>query len=906
MGEISRVTLFGKLNPLAYKAIEGATVFCKLRGNPYVELEHWVAQIVQNPDSDWHRIIQHYGLDVSTLAKDITTALDRLPRGATAISDLSDNISQAVERGWVYGSLMFGDATVRTGYVLLGMLKTSFLRNALFAISRQFEKIKPDDLTDSLAKVIEGSPEDGLSANDGSSVGGAPGEASGAMAPAQMGKQEALKKFTTDLTEQARSGKMDPIVGRDDEIRQVIDILMRRRQNNPILVGEAGVGKTAVVEGFAQRIARGDVPPSLKDVELRVLDVGLLQAGASMKGEFEQRLRAVIDEVQASPKPIILFIDETHTLVGAGGAAGTGDAANLLKPALARGQLRTIGATTWAEYKKHIEKDPALTRRFQNVQIDEPDETKAILMMRGVASTMEKHHKAQILDEALEAAVKLSHRYIPARQLPDKSVSLLDTACARVAVSLHATPPEVDDSSKRIEALQTELGIIEREAAIGIETAERRASAAAQLDAEQARLATLTQRWEQEKTLVDRLLALRAQLRSGVRAVEGTGSALEQSAEAITPADAKITDDERATLMAELKTVQGQLSELQGESPLILPTVDYQAVASVVADWTGIPVGRMARNEIETVLNLAKLLSDRVIGQDHAMEMIAKRIQTSRAGLDNPSKPIGVFMLAGTSGVGKTETALALGEALYGGEQNLITINMSEYQEAHTVSSLKGSPPGYVGYGEGGVLTEAVRRKPYSVVLLDEVEKAHPDVHELFFQVFDKGWMEDGEGRQIDFKNTLIILTTNAGTDLIASLCKDPELMPDPEGMAKAIREPLLKIFPPALLGRLVAIPYYPLSDEMLGKIIKLQLGRIKKRVEARYKIPFNFTDDVIQLVVSRCTEGESGGRMIDAILTNTMLPDISREFLNRMMEGKEIGGVTVGVANGEFAYEFA
>jgi type VI secretion system protein VasG len=821
---------------------------------------------------------------------------------------LSDHISQAVERGWVYGSLMFGDASVRSGYVLLGMLKTSFLRNALFAISRQFEKIKPDDLSEDLARLIEGSPESGLSANDGSSVGAAPGEASGALAPAQMGKQEALKKFTTDLTEQARSGKMDPIVGRDDEIRQVVDILMRRRQNNPILVGEAGVGKTAVVEGFAQRIARGDVPPSLKDVELRALDVGLLQAGASMKGEFEQRLRAVIDEVQASPKPIILFIDETHTLVGAGGAAGTGDAANLLKPALARGQLRTIGATTWAEYKKHIEKDPALTRRFQNVQIDEPDETKAILMMRGVASTMEKHHKVQILDEALEASVRLSHRYIPARQLPDKSVSLLDTACARVAVSLHATPAEVDDCSKRIEALKTELEIITREAAIGIDTAERKAIAAGLLDTEETRLATLTQRWNEEKTLVDRLLALRAQLRSGVRAVEGTGSALEQSANAAATAAAPeaLSDDERATLLAELKDVQAQLTTLQGESPLILPTVDYQAVASVVADWTGIPVGRMARNEIETVLNLAKILSDRVIGQDHAMEMIAKRIQTSRAGLDNPGKPIGVFMLAGTSGVGKTETALALGEALYGGEQNLITINMSEYQEAHTVSSLKGSPPGYVGYGEGGVLTEAVRRKPYSVVLLDEVEKAHPDVHELFFQVFDKGWMEDGEGRQIDFKNTLIILTTNAGTDLIASLCKDPELMPEPEGMAKAIREPLLKIFPPALLGRLVAIPYYPLSDEMLGKIIKLQLGRIKKRVEARYKIPFNFTDAVVQLVVSRCTEGESGGRMIDAILTNTMLPDISREFLNRMMEGKEIGGVTVDVSNGEFAYTFA
>jgi len=452
------------------------------------------------------------------------------------------------------------------------------------------------------------------------------------------------------------------------------------------------------------------------------------------------------------------------------------------------------------------------------------------------------------------------------------------------------------------------LEIITREAAIGIDTAERKALAAGLLDTEETRLATLTQRWNEEKTLVDRLLTLRAQLRSGVRAVEGTGSALEQSANAAATAAGPeaLSDDERTTLLAELKDVQAQLTTLQGESPLILPTVDYQAVASVVADWTGIPVGRMARNEIETVLNLAKILSDRVIGQDHAMEMIAKRIQTSRAGLDNPSKPIGVFMLAGTSGVGKTETALALGEALYGGEQNLITINMSEYQEAHTVSSLKGSPPGYVGYGEGGVLTEAVRRKPYSVVLLDEVEKAHPDVHELFFQVFDKGWMEDGEGRQIDFKNTLIILTTNAGTDLIASLCKDPELMPEPEGMAKAIREPLLKIFPPALLGRLVAIPYYPLSDEMLGKIIKLQLGRIKKRVEARYKIPFNFTDAVVQLVVSRCTEGESGGRMIDAILTNTMLPDISREFLNRMMEGKEIGGVTVDVNNGEFAYAFA
>ncbi len=910
MADINRVTLFGKLNSAAYKAVEGATVFCKLRGNPYVELEHWIAQILQSADSDWHRIIKYGQLDQSALAKDLTAALDRLPRGATSISDIAENIADAIERGWVYGTLLYGDNSVRTGYVLIGMLKTKTLRNALIAISRQFEKLKVEDLSDNLAKILAGSPEDGLGATDGSSTGGGsgPGEDSGAMAPAAMGKQEALKKFTVDLTEQARSGKMDPIVGRDDEIRQVVDILMRRRQNNPILVGEAGVGKTAVVEGFAQRIARGDVPPSLKDVELRSLDVGLLQAGASMKGEFEQRLRSVIDEVQASPKPIILFIDETHTLVGAGGAAGTGDAANLLKPALARGTLRTIGATTFAEYKKHIEKDPALTRRFQTIQVDEPDEAKAILMMRGVASTMEKHHKVQILDEALEAAVKLSHRYIPARQLPDKSVSLLDTACARVAVSLHATPAEVDDCRKRIEALETELGIIAREKAIGIDIGKREAEATDLLAGERLRLGSLDARWAEEKGLVDQLLDLRAQLRAGIRPVEGTGSKLEADAAAEAAAEGLTDGDreaERLVLLANLNEVQAKLTLLQGETPLILPTVDYQAVAAVVGDWTGIPVGRMARNEMETILKIADSLGQRVIGQDHAMEMIAKRIQTSRAGLDNPNKPIGVFMLAGTSGVGKTETALALAEALYGGEQNLITVNMSEYQEAHTVSTLKGAPPGYVGYGEGGVLTEAVRRKPYSVVLLDEVEKAHPDVHEMFFQVFDKGFMEDGEGRFIDFKNTLILLTTNAGTDLIAGLCKDPELMPDPEGMAKALREPLLKIFPPALLGRLVAIPYYPLSDEMLGQIVKLQLNRIKKRVEARYKIPFEYSDEVVKLVVSRCTESESGGRMIDAILTNTMLPDISREFLTRMMEGQPIERVTVDVSDGEFGYHF-
>jgi type VI secretion system protein VasG len=896
MAEIKRAALFGKLNKLGFRAIESANVFCKLRGNPYIELVHWFHQILQLEDSDLRRIVKHFGIEPSALARDLTEALDRLPRGSTSVTDISSQVEEAVERGWVFGSLMFGESQVRTGHLMVGLLKTPSLRNSLYGISRQFERVKLDQLADDFDSLLRESPEAAMSASDGFQAAAAPGEDSGSMPPAAMGKQEALRRFTIDLTEQARSGKLDPIVGRDEEIRQVVDILMRRRQNNPILTGEAGVGKTAVVEGFAQRIVAGDVPPSLRDVQLRTLDVGLLQAGASMKGEFENRLRQVIEEVQASEKPIILFIDEAHTLVGAGGAAGTGDAANLLKPALARGTLRTVAATTWAEYKKHIEKDPALTRRFQVVQVPEPDETKAILMMRGITSTMEKHHKVQVLDEALEAAVRLSHRYIPARQLPDKSVSLLDTACARVAVSQHATPPSVDDSRKRIAALQTELEIIGRETAVGVDATDRHALASERLAAEEARLAILDARWQAEKELVTRILDLRAQLRGETGKVEGAADN-----EAGAPPDPAARD----ARLAELRELQSQLTTHQGEDPLILPTVDQQAVASVVQDWTGIPVGRMVRNEIENVLKLAENLNRRIIGQAHATEMIAKRIQTSRAGLDNPNKPIGVFMLAGTSGVGKTETALALAEVLYGGEQNVITINMSEYQEAHTVSSLKGAPPGYVGYGEGGVLTEAVRRRPYSVVLLDEVEKAHPDVHEIFFQVFDKGWMEDGEGRVIDFKNTLILLTTNAGTDLITALCKDPELMPEPEGMAKALREPLLKVFPPALLGRVVVIPYYPLSDEMLGAIIRLQLGRIEKRMRVSHKIPFTYDDDVVKLIASRCTELESGGRMIDAILTNTLLPRVSTEFLTRMMNGTAVTKVQIGARDGEFLYTF-
>jgi len=919
MAEISRSSLFGKLNSVGYKSMESATVFCKMRGNPYVELVHWLHQILQLPDSDLHKIIGHFGLNPSRLAADLTSALDKLPRGATSISDFSPHLEEAVKEGWMFASLLFGQPSVRTGHVVVGMVKTSTLRNQLLAISGEFSKVKAEALSDDFGSIVEGSSEEVLAASDGSSVGGgvSPGETSGAIPPAQMGKQEALAQFSVDLTEKAKKGEIDPIVGRDEEIRQIVDILMRRRQNNPILTGEAGVGKTAVVEGFALRISSGDVPPPLKDVTLRTLDIGLLQAGASMKGEFENRLRQVIEEVQSSPKPIILFIDEAHTLVGAGGAAGTGDAANLLKPALARGTLRTVAATTWAEYKKYIEKDPALTRRFQVVKVEEPSEGKAILMMRGMASVMEKHHKVQLLDEAIEASVKLSHRYIPARQLPDKSVSLLDTACARVAVSQHAVPAEVDDSRRCIQALETELEIIAREGAVGIETGERAASANEKLEAEKKRLEVLEKRWNSEKELVQQILDLRAKLRGQIGIVEGTDSKLEkdaiqagekasvQTASGTDQGSQELSEDERRDTLEQLKKLQEQLNELQGEKPLILPSVDEQAVGSVVEDWTGIPVGRMVKDELETVLKLADTLGERIIGQGHALEKIAKRIQTSRASLDNPNKPIGVFMLAGTSGVGKTETALALAETLYGGEQNIITINMSEFQEAHTVSTLKGAPPGYVGYGEGGVLTEAVRRRPYSVVLLDEVEKAHTDVHEIFFQVFDKGVMEDGEGRMIDFKNTLILLTTNAGTDLIMNMCKDPELLPEPDGIAKALREPLLKVFPAALLGRLVVIPYYPLSDEMISAITRLQLGRIEKRIAKNHKIPFTYDDEVIKLIASRCTELESGGRMIDAILTNTVLPKISEEFLTRMIAGTPIDRVHVSVYEGDFGYSF-
>ena len=907
MAMITVDKLFGRLNKLGRQSIEAAGTAAKLRGNPTFELEHLIKQILQLTDSDLKRLADHFGLNASNLARDVDARLEQLPRGATSLRAISDEVQTALDRAWVLASLGYGEMRVRTGHIILACLREKNLQTALPRVSSEFKKIDADKLASDFESILAESNEAALAKEDAQTLGGSamPGEESGAMAA--DGQEEAIKQFCKDLTEQAASGEIDPIVGRDEESRQVVDILMRRRQNNPILTGEAGVGKTAVVEGFAHKIVSGDVPPPMRNIRLLELDVAALQAGASMKGEFENRLKQVIQEVQASTRPIVMFIDEAHTLMGAGGQAGTGDAAQLLKPALARGTLRTIAATTWAEYKKHIEKDPALTRRFQVVKVDEPTEDKAILMMRKVAGMLEKHHKVQIMDEAVEASVRLSHRYIPARQLPDKSVSLLDTACARVAIAQHAMPAAVDDCRKLIDALETELESLGRESAIGLDHTERAAKVEAELAEQRSRLEQLTADWQAEKQLVEKILDLRAKLRGPSKAepVEGTGSEAEAMAaeEAQTEQLETLSEDERTALKSELVGLLSELAEVQGDSPLIMPSVDAQAVAAVVGDWTGIPVGKMVKNEIQAVLDLADTLNQRVIGQRHGLEAIAKTIQTSRASLDNPTKPIGVFLLAGPSGVGKTETALALAESLYGGEQNVITINMSEFQEAHTVSTLKGAPPGYVGYGEGGILTEAVRRRPYSVVLLDEVEKAHSDVHEVFFQVFDKGQMEDGEGRMIDFKNTIILLTSNVGSDLVMNMCKDPELTPSVEGLQKALREPLLKVFPAALLGRLVAIPYFPLSGEMIREITKLQLRRIEKRVAENHDAEFVVGDDVVKLIESRCTELESGGRMIDAILTQTMLPKISSEVLKRMISGEKVNRIEITVDNDDFAY---
>jgi type VI secretion system protein VasG len=771
--------------------------------------------------------------------------------------------------------------------MLLALLSQDDLARMAKETSAEFQKISPEDLHKQLLSLSAGSSEDMEQVQTGGVDTAEPGRSISTKTPA-------LDQFTIDLTARAKEGKIDPVLGRDAEIRQVIDILTRRRQNNPILTGEAGVGKTAVVEGLAVRIATGDVPLPLKNVALRSLDLALLQAGAGVKGEFESRLKSVINEVKASPQPIIVFIDEAHTLIGAGGQAGQGDAANLLKPALARGEMRTIAATTWAEYKKYFEKDPALTRRFQVVKVEEPTEASAINMMRGLVDTMEQHHKVRVLDEAVEAAVKLSHRYISGRQLPDKAVSVLDTACARVALGQLAEPPVLEDCRRGISLINTEVDIREREAVTGGDHRERLEELKKEKTAEEARLADFQKRWEQEKQLVAQIAAIRQKLEQNA-APKKEGSK---------EASVSLTPQEVTTLQADLAKLNKELTDLQGENPLLQPCVDAQAIAQVISAWTGIPVGRMVKDEINTVLNIREHMEKRIIGQSHALDALGQRLRTARAKLEDPRKPIGVFMFVGPSGVGKTETALAIAELLFGSDQNLTTLNMSEFKEEHKVSLLMGSPPGYVGYGEGGVLTEAVRRKPYSVVLLDEMEKAHPGVQDIFYQVFDKGMMKDGEGRDIDFKNTVIIMTSNAGTDTFMKLCADPDTKPDPEALAEAIRPDLLKFFKPAFLGRVIVVPYYPIAPDIMRRIIELQLARIRNRIKENHRAQLSYDEALVNAIASRCTEVDSGARNVDHILTRTMLPELSKEFLSRMAAGEAISRVHISV-NGEGNFEY-
>ncbi len=912
MSDISLETVTGKLNRVGYDAFMRSLRHAKSAGNRNVELAHWLLHMLSNDRSDISVTLDHYKIDRAKLLKQLTDTTNGFRKNETEMPGISNQITDCLDRGWHYATLFFGETQIRTGHILVAALKDNTLKRALSQISKELAQLDADAIASEPRRLWGQSDEENLRPMDGSGLAGAQ-----AAAPAEDGKprgKTALDRYSNDMTAQAASGKMDPVVGRDDEIRRIIDVLMRRRQNNPILTGEAGVGKTAVVEGFAQRLASGDVPPQLRGVRLCALDIGLMQAGASMKGEFEQRLRSVIDEVQNSPQPIILFIDEVHTLIGAGGQAGTGDAANLLKPALARGTLRTIGATTWSEYRQYIEKDPALTRRFQPITVDEPSIEKCTYMLRGVLGPMEKHHQVRISDAAVIAAVTLSARYIPARQLPDKAVSLLDTACARVAISQSTTPAAIADLKVAIESREKELNGLVREAELGSTDDERIAELKTEITSTKEKLTAYESDYAKEKAIIDEINTLRAKLlaeasgdkeadnetASAAPAAAPATAAAPAAATAETPPPAANSDAMRSDLRARLAA----LDEINPEIRMIYPHVDEQAVASVVSDWTGIPVGRMVKDEVKTVLQLAEILNRRVVGQAHGLKMIAKRIETNRAKLDNPNKPIGVFMLCGPSGVGKTETALALAESLYGGEQNMITINMSEFQEAHTVSLLKGAPPGYVGYGEGGRLTEAVRRKPYSVVLLDEVEKAHPDVHELFFQVFDKGQMEDGTGRRIDFKNTLIILTSNVGTEVIMKMADEGKTAVDPDALNAALKPYLTQVFPPALLGRIVTIPYFPLSGPMLAGIVRLQLDRIKKRIADNHDAEFSYTDAVVDHIVAQCNDPDSGGRMIDNIVTNTLLPELSRHFLNRAMEKQEVTSAKVDIKDGKFDYE--
>jgi type VI secretion system protein VasG len=879
-------SLIGKLNDTTRKTLEAAAGLCLSRTHYDIEIEHYLLKALDGSDGDMVAILKHFEVDRSRLTKELERSLDLLKSGNARSPAFSPTVVKMLSEAWSVGSIDFDAGSVRTGFTLLALLGNEELARVTREISKDLAKIPAEGLRQNFYDIVATSRETEvpLGAGGGGSTASEGGAEKGE--GKSGGKTPHLDQYTVNMTANAKAGKIDPVLGRDAEVRQMIDILMRRRQNNPILTGEAGVGKTAVVEGFANRVAMGDVPPALQGVHLHSLDLALLQAGAGVKGEFENRLKGLINEVKSSTEKIILFIDEAHTMIGAGGTAGQNDAANLLKPALARGELRTIAATTWSEYKKYFEKDPALARRFQVVKVEEPTEPVACTMLRGIVGALEKHHNLRILDEAVTATVRLSHRYIAGRQLPDKAVSVLDTACARLSLGQNSTPPRMEDIQRRVDALEVQKRVLDRETTIGANHSESLAEIDTKIAEAKEELASLTEQYEKEKTLVSRIRELQA--------------SLEAAGKPDAPAAGKPDEAQK-----ELAKLEKELDVLQGERGMIRVSVDAQIVGEVISAWTGIPLGKMVKDEIATVLTLDEHLKKRVIGQDHSLAAIAQRIITSKANLDDPVKPVGVFLLVGPSGVGKTETAIALADILYGGERNMITINMSEFQEAHTVSTLKGSPPGYVGYGEGGVLTEAVRRRPYSVVLLDEVEKAHPDVLELFFQVFDKGRMEDGEGREIDFRNTIILLTSNAATDTLMKLCADPETMPNGDGLLAAMKPELNTIFKPAFLGRMLIVPYFPVRDEALKQIIRLKLGKIQRRLAETHKIALTYDDVLLNEVAARCTEVESGARNVDNILSNTMLPDLSRQILGRLAEGVAAEKVSVSVKDGGLTYEW-
>ena len=873
-------SLIAKLNPTCRKALEGAAALCVSQTHFNVEIEHVLIKLLDDDGTDLRAILKHFEVNPAVVTGELTQAMDKFQRGNGRTPSLSPQLSRLIEAAWMQSSLHLNEQTIRSSSILLALLSDDSLRALMLDSSITLLRVRAEPLREGLQDIVAGSAESA----PGSRAAGRTGEGASRAKSGKPSETPNLDQFTVDITALAAEKKIDPAIGRDAEIRQVVDILLRRRQNNPILTGEAGVGKTAVVEGFAERIVQGDVPPLLRNASVRTLDIALLQAGAGVKGEFENRLKAVIAEVKASPRPIILFIDEAHTIIGAGVAAGQGDAANLLKPALARGELRTIAATTWAEYKKYFEKDPALARRFQVVKVEEPDEENAISMLRSVVPKLEWHHNVRILDEAVRDAVTLSHRYLPDRRLPDKAISVLDTACARVAIGQKGTPPAMEEARRDVENLEVELRIARRGQLTGDGDSDRIGEVNTSLVKARARLAELDVRWKEESSAVGEILKIHHQL-----------DALLEAAETDEP--------ERVRLNEVLTRLDRGLEAIQADFPMVPTSVDAEVVASVISNWTGIPVGRMMTDEIHSVLTLRDRLEERVVGQNDALDSIVKRVRTYRAGLDDPGKPVGVFLLVGPSGVGKTETALALAESLFGGERNLITVNMSEFQEAHTVSSLKGAPPGYVGYGTGGVLTEAVRRRPYSVVLLDEVEKAHPDVMELFYQVFDKGQMDDGEGVSVDFKNTIILLTSNVASETIAQAVRAGGGRVSSADLAAKIRPELIARFKPALIGRMVVVPYHPLGDAQIREIVKLKLAKVARRVKEQHGAELTFAPNVVEVIAQRCTEVDTGARNVDHIVTHAMLPVLSERVLDIIGRGDSIVGVDVAVdALGEFA----